>query len=605
MNYSELNHGQLQAVTSDHNRILTLAGAGTGKTKTLVTRVARLIEEGVDPCNILMLTFTRAAAMEQKERLINLVGEEGEDVFAGTFHSFAVKTIRQYAERVGCRSNFSIYDDEDTYSVITTIIDELQYTIKPQDVVEAMEKKAVHCVPLPMGDITHIVKEYEFRCVQNNAIDFNHLMQYLWIIASDKNIQYLLQKQYQYVFVDEFQDTDKQQMNILELINPDNLFLVGDDWQSIYGFRGSDVSIIMGLAESEEYEVIKLENNYRSTEEIVKPANSLISHNNQTEKTLIAHRNGPEIELKEYMEPDEEYKGIVDKIRELRDQRVPYGEIAILARTNKQVAAIADALAEEELPYQIKTRSNDILNRYDIKRLFDWMAAAINPMNDEAVKRIMNWPRETIGRLDMQKIEMLKLEKDCSLLTAADMSEPAKSFCSTYYNISLRARNSLLPAHNIFDIIVEFTGIKELHKETGLSNRDNNIDAVRDIMIDWETQMEAAGEGYYAEDWIEWYNMRNISTEAMADKKEDAIQLMTAHGSKGLEFEAVIISHCNEKQFPLGKGDIEEERRLFYVGLTRAKKYLTLTRAMRRYLWNGGQLEDTVISRFIEESTGN
>lgn len=600
--FNDLNDGQRKAVMSDRSRILCLAGAGTGKTKTLVSRVARLMDDGVDPYHICMLTFTRAAAMEQKERLVALIGDAGLNVFAGTFHSFAVSIIRQFAYRVGYRPNFTIYDEEDTFSLVQTIINELQYPIKAKDVIDAMEKNAVFNASIPKGDIKYIVDEFRFRCRQNNAMTFNQLIYYLKRLASDDGVQEILHRQYTYMFVDEFQDTDRNQMEIIESINPENLFVVGDDFQSIYGFRGSDVGIIMGLAESEEYEVVKLEENYRSTEEIVNTANALIKHNNQTEKELHAHRNGTAIELYEYSNPKDEDNGIATIIRELHGEGLSYSDIAVLSRTNNQIVDVANALYYKDIPHQIRTIQRNVLWRLDVKRIMDWCSVIINPSDDEAVYNVLNWPVERAGKLKMQSFEMYKLSHDCSLLTAVMVSNELNDFCDLYNRMSeYYGNHSEYSASDILKSIIEHTMVKEYFGGLGLNNRSEMMDELISYVEDWESRMTDAGESITPEAWLEWYNMRNVGTEALPEEKEDAVQLMTAHGSKGLEFEAVIVIGMNDGQFPLSRGDIEEERRLNYVALTRAKNRLILTRALQRLPWRGGHLEPTEPSRFLTE----
>lgn len=600
MEYRELNNEQREAVYSDHPRILCLAGAGTGKTHTLVTRAARLLEDGVDPEEILMLTFTNAAAREQKERLIWLAGEAGEKVCASTFHSWAVREIRKYAKKARLESNFSIYDQEDTESLVTAIIDDMQYKFKPKDVMEAMTKRHVYGVPIPRGDMQRAVVEYEWRCRDQNAIDIDSLIPTLQKLLDDPTINKIMHNQYKYVFVDEMQDTDHRQMRLLNALNPEHLFVVGDDFQSIYGFRGADVNIIIGLAQDPDWQTIKLEENYRSTCQIVEPANRLIKHNRQTEKILKAHREGPEIAIIENDSPEEELDWIACKCLRAYFDEDELSNTAILARTNKQVDAIAERLCERDVPYVIRKKTADALLTMEAKKLSAWMQAVINPRDDEALMAIINWPKETITKRELLKIEMFKLENECSLFSALEAKGQAKEVTETIRDFNIHNLEEM-DAVDLHDAIIDKTAIVWKFRELGLENRNARIRELREEMIKWQEMRKDNGETITAVDWLEYYKMRLVEgAEIIESVPQDAIQLMTAHGSKGLEFENVIIAGLNMKSFPLSRGDIEEERRLCYVAMTRAKKRLYMTRSITRAEWNGN-LKEAEPSIFLEE----
>ena len=622
---SSLNEQQKEAVLSNGNRVLVLAGAGTGKTKTTVTRIARLYEDGVKPEQMLAMTFTRAAGAEMKERIIQLIGEEGRGIFCNTFHAWAVQMIRQYAYRLGYTPAFTIYDEEDRTAIIEQIIQDLSYKTEAKKVLEAMEKHTLYRVPYPEGDIANIVTEYNFRCKKNNAIDLDGLIASLGYLLKDESVQNAVRETWPYIFVDEFQDTDHRQMDILNAINPENLFVVGDDFQSIYGFRGADVSIIMAMAENPEYEVVKLEENYRSTETIINAANRLIKHNNQTEKILINDREGPEIILYETEEPEEEMHKLVQLIPLLIapeyvvehegdlghfmcSQKMKYKDIAILGRTNKQIQLAAEALLAAGIPCVIRTKSADCMESQEAKKLFAWMEAFLNPQNDTIIESILNWPEQTIQPKEKTEAEMYALIHDCSLKTALEATETAVGFLDIYSSMQEvywenYDSDENLGAVDLFDIIIEQTSIMYIYKEKGLTNRMQLINEIRHNLCAWQEHQVEIGEPYTAEAWLERYRMRMLETDKQEENKEDAVQIMTAHGSKGLEFEAVIIIGCNNKSFPLGKGDIEEERRLFYVAITRAKKYLYLTRSKMRTTWgtNTAEAEESI---FLNELRG-
>lgn len=606
MDYSGLNTAQEQAVRSDHDRILCLAGAGTGKTRVLTHRIARLYEDGISPGEMLALTFTRAAGAEMKERVIALIGEDGREIFCNTFHAWAVKLIRQYAYRLGYTPAFTIYDTEDKTSIIENIITELQYRTDVKKVLEAMDKQTLYRVPLPEGNIENIVKEYTFRCKKNNAIDLDGLIASLEYLLRDESIRDAVRETWPYIFVDEFQDTDHRQMTILNAINPKNLFVVGDDFQSIYGFRGADVSIIMGMSENPDYEVVKLEENYRSTQPIIDAANSLIKHNHQTEKVLRNDRNGPEIRIRETIDPEEELSIVRNIIESLHEQyELPYNDIAILGRTNKQIQAASEVLTMSGIPNVVRTKSADALESQDAKKFFAWMAAILNPQDDATIESVLNWPKSTVRALEKQKAELFMLEHNCSLKTALEATETATDFLDLYSSIQECILENYDPgeeltAVDLFSYVVETTKIRDMYVENGLSNRVRTINELYERICSWQSHQIGIGEPITAAAWLEHYHMKMLETDRQEDNHEEAVQVMTAHGSKGLEFEAVVIIGCNNKSFPLSKGDIEEERRLFYVALTRAKKYLYLTRSQTRTTW-GSKLEEAEESIFIQE----
>ena len=621
MDYSGLNKAQAEAVRSNHPRILCLAGAGTGKTRVLTHRIARLYEDGVKPEQMLALTFTRAAGAEMKERVIQLIGEDGRGIFCNTFHAWAVQLIRQYAYRLGYTPAFTIYDEEDKADIIQQIINDLGYKAEVKEVLEAMEKNTLYRVPYPEGTITKIVNEYNFRCKKNNAIDLDGLIAATGYLLKDENVQRAVREKWPYIFIDEFQDTDHRQMNIMDAINPENLFVVGDDFQSIYGFRGADVSIIMAMAENADYEVVKLEENYRSTEPIIDAANKLIKHNNQTEKVLINDREGPEITLHEAEEPEEELRRITQLVIDLSSPpfvpeedgkghfmctpKMHLKDIAILGRTNKQIQVAAEALQAAGIPCVIRTKSADCMESQEAKKLFTWMEAFLNPQNDATIESILNWPEQTIRPKEKMEAEMYALTNDCSLKTALEATETATAFLDIYSDIQEVYWQNYDPdedlgALDLFDIIVEQTSIKLIYQEKGLTNRIRTIEEIRSAICLWQEHQVEIGEPYTAEAWLERYRMRMLETNKQEENKEDAVQVMTVHGSKGLEFEAVIIIGCNNKSFPLARADIEEERRLFYVAITRAKRYLYLTRSMMRTTW-GFKMEEAEESLFLSE----
>ena len=603
-----LNKEQRQAAESNEPRILCLAGAGTGKTQTLTSRIARLYYDGVKPAEMLALTFTRAAGQEMKERIIGMIGEDGKSLFCNTFHAWAVKVLRQYAFQIGYTPTFTIYDEEDREDVVTQIIDELQYNVKPKDVIEAMTKKFVYGTSITNSDIQHIVTEYNFRIRKHNAIDLDGLLAGLQMLLAKEPIRQMLSRQWSHVFVDEFQDTDRRQMEILNMLNPENLFVVGDDFQSIYKFRGADVTIIMDLAENPEYEVIKLEENYRSTDAIVTAANSLIKHNNQTEKVLRAHRNGTAIISVECAEEEDELEMISNIALSNHDEGSQWCDIAILGRTNKQIEAIADGLKMRNIPCTVKTTAADVLLSTDAKKLFAFMRAILNPSDDNTIASVLNWPTTYITKKQRLDVEMFQLEHECSLFTALMATGQAGTFFNIYRTVEACVIEDYdlgeeVSAVDLLNYVIEASAIMKQYEEEGLTTRNRDIHSVVQAVARWQEARVSAGETFTAEDWLDYYLQRNIEGERLEELGEDAVQIMTAHGSKGLEFDTVIIAGCNQKTFPMTRGDMEEERRLFYVAITRAKNHLYLTRATRRVIW-GLHEEETEQSIFLSELSG-
>lgn len=599
-----LNQMQEVAVNSSHPRILCLAGAGTGKTRTLTSRIARLYHDGVKIDNMLALTFTRAAGHEMKERIIEMIGDDGKDLFCNTFHAFCAKLVRRYAYKVGYTPAFTIYDDEDRTAMLEQIIEDYGYKLKVKDVLRDISNNTLYGTSIKDADTRAVWREYIFRIRKNNAIDLDGLLTHAARILMDATVQAAIREQYTHVFIDEFQDTDHRQLQILNLVAADNMFIVGDDFQSIYQFRGADVSIIMNLAEDPDYEVVKLEDNYRSTINIVDAANTLIKHNNQTEKVLKSHREGDNIMLIESEDNDGELESIV-KIINAEFVWNRYDDIAIIGRTNKQIEDIYDYLKTDGIPCTIKSRKTDVLRGNDAKKLFAWMNAIVNKRDDKSVEIAMNYPMEHARKSERQKAEMFALEKDCSLYTALQATGVASGFLNMYYDIEQRISadydaDEAVSALDMFEYITAALTIRELYLGTGLRNRASDIDRIQEEIRLWQAKQVETGDGITTDDWLEYYRMILVDGELRVEEEEDAVQIMTAHGSKGLEFDTVIIAGCNNGTFPLSKGELEEERRLFYVAMTRAKNRLILTRAKDAVLYDFHTIEKER-SMFISE----
>jgi DNA helicase II / ATP-dependent DNA helicase PcrA len=569
----ELNDEQRQAAVSESKNILCLAGAGTGKTKTLVSRIAHLNDNRVGPSNMLALTFTRLAGAEMKERLEKLIGEEKtKELFCNTFHSFCVNVLREFGYKVGLDSNFMIYDQADRDSLIKTIIDEFCYRTTVNKVLDAIYSEVSET-----SEEVAVLKELHFRMNSNNAIDLDGLLEMvkqLFIHYSDVTEHY--RKQYKYVFVDEYQDTSDTQKEIIQLLDPEHLFVVGDDFQAIYGWRGAEVENILNFdKEFENVETVKLTKNYRSTKPIIDAANRLIKFNvNQTDKELETSLEGVEVTIEHYENMREEADAIVEKIAQAKS----FSDIAILARTNAQIEQMERALRENNIPTLVLSNKGDPLKDQDTQMLLGFMEIVINQKESWKIKRLVNYPETRLGILQLEEVELYRIERDCTYLEALQAKQKDYPKLQSFFNIinKLKSLNLYqMDAMTAFRAIVHTVGIIPMYQEKGLNNRVERLAMARDRIGRWIKQQERLGDKPSPENFLRWMVTRDIQEKLMDDR--DAVRLMTVHGSKGLEFETVYIVGVNEDVFPSGRGDIEEERRLMYVAVTRAKRKLHIS----------------------------
>ncbi|ASS75800.1 hypothetical protein CIG75_12915 [Tumebacillus algifaecis] len=586
---TSLNQAQQQAVTSDSQVILTLAGAGTGKTAVLTRRIAHLHDEmRVGTSNMLALTFTRLAGHEMKERIAKLIGEEqAKKLFCNTFHAFCVQALRQWGERVGIEPNFTIYDPEDQEAIIKTVIKECKYKTKVDDVLHDINQLASGEEEFMSYESEQAAREYMFRLRRNNAVSLDELLTRTLSLMVQEDITAYYRNDFKYVFVDEFQDTDGVQMAIIKALAPENLFVVGDDYQSIYRFRGARVENILNFSnEFEGCETVKLEFNYRSTHEIVNAANRLIQHNqNRTDKKLIADKEGPSIEFHELDSMEAEAFRIVQKANAYQMAERKYSDIAVLARTNHQLEIVRNQLAAANVPAQVVSQSADIFQKRDIATAIRFVEYVINPSDSRALQACVNFPVTRLTDLEMTRAitEMETTGKTLEDVLADSENEAVRHLVG-------RARS--LREGRVFDFwnvdaIEAFKrcsyelGMKVFYEAQGLQNRiEDMIQALRAINR-WCRQQEQVGDPYDIQTFIKWLRIRDI--QDYYRKEVDAVQLMTVHGSKGLEFDTVFMIGMNEETFPSKKAvkseeDLEEERRLMYVAVTRAKRLLVLTR---------------------------
>ncbi|WP_423126783.1 ATP-dependent helicase [Gaoshiqia sp. Z1-71] len=646
MNYlDELNEAQRKAVVNIDGPSLVIAGAGSGKTRVLTYRIAHLLKQGVKPGSILALTFTNKAAKEMKERIASIVGQNtARSLWMGTFHSIFARILRTEAELIGFPSNFTIYDSADSKSLLKTIIKDLQLddkTYKP-NVVSGRISSAKNSLITPvayqkngqiaeydlsirMPRIGEIYKEYDRRCILAGAMDFDDLLLRTNILFRDhKATLEKYQHRFDYLLVDEYQDTNFAQYLIVKNLAAlhQNLCVVGDDAQSIYSFRGARIENILNFQKDyPNHQIFKLEQNYRSTQNIVNAANSIIAKNKrQIPKNVFSEKNpGNLIKVFSALTDNEEGYLVANEISETRMRlHYRYEDYAILYRTNAQSRIFEEALRKRNIPYKIYGGLS-FYQRKEIKDLLAYFRLVINPKDNEALKRVINYPARGIGDTTLHKLEQAALSESISIFEIVSKSSrenPAalnKGTISKLIEFSavIGQFSELVATTDAYDLagsIATQTGImKDLYRDQtpeGLSRFENIQELLNGIQ---EFTINAREEGLpnslanYMEDVA-------LLTDQDTDKDtdRDKVTLMTVHSSKGLEFKNVFIVGIEENLFPsapMGSNpsieSFEEERRLFYVALTRAEENAYLSFAKQRYRW--GKLDFCNPSRFIAE----
>lgn len=580
--YSGLNPEQHEAVFSDHPRILCLAGAGTGKTQVLTSRVARLWEADTSPDNMLCLTFTRAAGAEMKERVIKLIGTDGKKLFCNTFHAFCVDVIREYADLLGYDANFSVYDRQECDELMTGVLNDGQYNITVKKFTEYRAGKTEGMTAIVRKQAERASKEYDYRLRRNNAFDFDGLISTVKkAMGNNAEIRSELRSRYTYVFVDEFQDTDPEQWAIIQSMAPDNLFIVGDDFQSIYGFRGSDITIILGLARNPHWQTVKLERNYRSAQPIISAANALIRHNEQTEKKLTTDKEGMAVDFRE---PDDDDAEIVDITGRLKanQQLGRQKTTAVLARTNKQLDNAKAILRAHNIPCETAAAADNPLTGKGARELLAWVTAIENPQDDAAMHRVA---AAEMSKADLLTAELIQLNGTGSFLDALRTTEAGTAFLDNY--------NGLVQAFVSSQDTV--FGVNRLSLSLG-------IDAPGALFQigEWQQRQTNLGESATAADLLAYVRLANVADKPAKERDASKTHLLTVHGSKGLEFDEVFIIGAVQGSFP-SRGDIREERRLFYVAVTRAREYLNVSSPRAMADW-GGTPRPATRSQFIEEA---
>ena len=640
---NELNDSQKQAVANFEGPSLIIAGAGSGKTKVLTVRIAYLIANGIQPWQILALTFTNKAAREMRERIGNLIGEEqARYLNMGTFHSIFAKILRMEADKIGHSSNYTIYDSADSKSLIRKIIKDLRLdpdSYKQGPVLGRISKAKNNLVTAKayatneklkqfdsetrMPDIYRIYQEYSKRCKQSDAMDFDDLLLNINILFRDNpDIALHYQNKFKFILVDEYQDTNLSQYLIVKKLSElnRNITVVGDDAQSIYSFRGAKIENILNFRNDyNDYKLFKLERNYRSTKNIVNAANSLISKNkNQIKKKIYSEKDsGSKIKILRANTDIEEGYNVVSHIFDLSyGENYQYSDFAILYRTNSQSRIFEEALRKRNIPYKLYGGTS-FYQRKEIKDLLSYMRVVVNPNDSEAIKRIINYPKRGIGATTIDKLETVAVSQGVSLWNVllnlhnygssfnAGTQKKLMGFVSFIQQEMAELGN--LNAYDLAQKIAQDSGIlKDLFLDKspeGVSRYENIKELLNGVneFIETETNIDPD-----AEVGLPIY-LENVALLTDMDAKDDdvpKISLMTVHASKGLEYKNVFIVGVEQDLFPSqmasnSEKEIEEERRLFYVAITRAEQNAIVSYAMSRRKW--GNFNMCNPSMFISE----
>ena len=644
-----LNEIQRQAVTTLDGPVMVIAGPGSGKTRVLTFRIAHLLKSGIPPYQILALTFTNKAAREMKERIEKVAGGDAYKVWAGTFHSLFARILRREAHKIGYPNDFSIYDTADSKSVIKDILKSLNLNVKEYNVSAVLSRisgsKSNLVTPKmyaaneeflehdKMNRRPMLYKIYEMyvqKCKRAGAMDFDDLLlqTFKLLYINPEGVRDKYQRQFQYVLVDEFQDTNFLQYEILKLFtiykdSPRNLCIVGDDAQSIYSFRGATIENILQF--SHDYptlQTFKLEQNYRSTSHIVQAANEVISYNKKQiqKKIWTSREGGNKIKLIKTMTDNEEGKRVADLIIEQKNRySLSNSQIAILYRTNAQSRVFEEHLRRCNIPYRIYGGLS-FYQRKEVKDVIAYLRMAVNSKDDEALKRIINYPRRGIGQTTVNKITTVADANELSIwqcLSQIQFSSAAKKKLVDFVSVirACQDKAAKVDAYKAAVYIVKRSGIMDLLKAENTieaQNRMDNINALLDgIQQFTEDDVLDDGEDIDNQERTLSNFLQTISLMTDADQDEenpDTVTLLSVHSAKGLEYKSVFVVGCEENLFPsymsLSSPDqLDEERRLFYVAITRAEEILTLTFANSRYQYGNMRFNDP--SRFLEEINDN
>ena len=642
----DLNEVQKESVINYSGPAMVIAGAGSGKTRVLTYRVAYMLQQGIDPFNILALTFTNKAAREMKERIYNLVGStEAKSVWMGTFHAIFARVLRAEGHHLGYPSNFTIYDTDDSKSLVRSILKDLGLDAKiyptgyvlgrissaKSNLLSAQDYNANH--ELMSQDkmaakpfIGNIYSMYTARCRRALAMDFDDLLFNMNLLLRDfPDVLLKYQKKFQYILVDEYQDTNYAQYLIVKKLaaRHENICVVGDDAQSIYAFRGANIQNILNFEKDyPDLKTYKLEQNYRSTQHIVNAANSVIAYNKEQifKKIWTQNEEGVKLKLLRTSSDTEEGQLVAQNVFEIKmNNQLPNSEFAVLYRTNAQSRSIEEALRKLNIPYRIYGGLS-FYKRKEIKDLLAYFRVVVNAADDEAIKRIINYPARGIGATTLDRLtvtadkmgktlwEVLANVNDYDLKINQGILTRIGNFTTMIerFRVEQKVRNAYELARDIAQSSGIMTNLNEDKTPEGISRIENIEELLNGIKEFSESgeQLEIGGEGTIRS--LDKY-LQDISLLTDADQDDndpDKVSLMTIHSAKGLEFPYVFVVGMEENLFPsiqsiTSRADLEEERRLFYVAITRARKQAILSYAENRYRW--GNLTSCEPSRFLEE----
>lgn len=646
---NQLNETQREAAAHTEGPVMIIAGAGSGKTRTLTYRIAHMIESGVDPFNILALTFTNKAAKEMKDRIVSLVGSNARNIWMGTFHSVFARVLRAEASKLGYISTFTIYDTDDSKSAINSIVKSLGLDTKEYKANYVLSRISMaksnlfspedYCnnVEIQQADKTarkteigRIYTMYNQRLRQSMAMDFDDLLYNMNLLLRDfPDVLYKYQERFRYILVDEYQDTNHSQYQIVKKLAAryQNICVVGDDAQSIYAFRGANIENILNFKRDyPSVSLFKLEQNYRSTQTIVNASNSIISNNHDQIKKHVWTGNSVGDPIKLFRATDERDEGnkVADSIVKNRiDKGLNYKDFAILYRTNSQSRAIEDSLKRMNVPYRIY-QGISFYGRKEVKDVLAYMRLVVNNHDDESLIRAINYPRRGIGDTSLNKIRLAASDNGVSIWTVLEnLSDFGLGLGSSIskviadFVIMIQRFTSVLPeldAYSIAKQIVHSSGIVSLLRNDPDPDNPNRIENIEELLNGVKEFCDQSDD--IAPDLIEQNAqiktldlflqqvLLMTSEDKGKDDDSDKVSLMTIHAAKGLEFPHVYVVGMEENLFPSfmsmnSRQELEEERRLFYVAVTRAESQLNLSCAVTRYMNGSSSCQE--MSRFVQE----
>ena len=620
----KLNEKQREAASQIDGSILILAGAGSGKTRTITYRIAHMIENiGISPYSILAVTFTNKAAKEMRERVEDLVGELAKSCTISTFHSFGMRLLRMYSAEVGYSPNFTIYDTDDQKRIIKTILKGQNITLNGNKLTERElisiiskikeEIKTIEEYSVMNKQIVEVYEKYNRSLIESNAMDFSDILLNTYKLLQNSSILEKIQKKYKYIMIDEYQDTNNLQYKIIDLIarKSSNLCVVGDENQSIYGFRGANILNILNFENNyNNAKIIKLEENYRSTSTILDAANELIKNNKSSKDKKLWTQNGKGDLIKVLVcdNARDEVSKIIDIIKENHQNGIPYKDMTILYRTNMQSRVFEEGLLRYNIPHKV-FGGISFYSRAEIKDIIAYLSIIVNPQDELNLQRIVNVPKRKVGEKGIEKIIAFARENNLNLLDAlshikdiSGLTATGKEKLSEMYDIikELKDLSYSETASYIVDILLDKIKYIEYVKDTydDADARIENIEEFKNSILELENVVGVLRLSEYLE------NVSLVSATDDLEEEKDYIKLMTIHNSKGLEFPIVFLVGFENEIFPgiratFDEKEMEEERRLCYVALTRAEKKLYLSHTAIRFVYGQDRLATPSI--FLKE----